>query len=126
MPSNRARRGVIRSAKDRKTQLATGAVTVVGAAAVAGTVASEHLERAQSIPAAPSRPFCLKRVGRLEKGAPSHRLGRIDNAEEDLVSAECGDQALSIHAARKELKKLGARLRPIREESGRSEKGHRS
>jgi CHAD domain-containing protein len=116
--STRATRGLTRAASDRKAQVAAGALAAVGAGAVAGKVAIDHLHEEDGAKGK-SRPYRLKDKEAPTKGIRRIALGRAQKAAEELDDARKGsDFATSVHAARKDLKKLRGVLKLVRGELG--------
>lgn len=67
-----------------------------------------------------SRAYRLKKSEGARKGIRRIALGRSDHALEQLSRGETGDLGAAIHEARKDLKKLRAVLRLVRESLDRS------
>ena len=65
-----------------------------------------------------SRSYRLKREEGSGEGMRRIALGRAEKVLEELAEAGDGDLAASIHSARKDLKKLRAAARLIRDELG--------
>jgi CHAD domain-containing protein len=65
-----------------------------------------------------SRSYRLKTKDGVAEGMRRIALGRAEKALDELASADDGDLAAAIHGARKDLKKLRAALRLVREELG--------
>jgi CHAD domain-containing protein len=107
---------VATTAKDGvKVAIGTAAV---GAAAAAGKVG---LDKVRSNGAdgsqGPSRKYRLRKKESLGEGMRRIALGRIDHALDELRGG-AGDRATAVHEARKDLKKLRAVLRLVRDELG--------
>lgn len=116
--ATRATRGLTRAASDRRAQVAAGTLAAVGAGAVAGKVAMDHLHEDNGTKGK-SRAYRLKGKEPPTKGIRRIALGRADKAAEELNDARNGsDFAASVHAARKDLKKLRGVLRLVRGELG--------
>lgn len=64
------------------------------------------------------REYRLRRRESPAAGVVRIALGRIEHAEDQLRGAEPGDRAEAVHEARKDLKKLRAVLRLVRDELG--------
>jgi CHAD domain-containing protein len=115
--AKRATRAVARAAGDRKAQVAAGALAAVGAGAVAGKVAVGHLRENEDGTRGRSRSYKLKGKESPTKGIERIALGRAEKVTEELNEARNGgDFATSVHAARKDLKKLRGVLRLVRGE----------
>jgi len=65
-----------------------------------------------------SRSYRLKTKDGVAEGVRRIALGRAEKALDELASAEDGELAAAIHGARKDLKKMRAVVRLIREELG--------
>jgi CHAD domain-containing protein len=116
--STRATRALARAASDRRAQVAAGALAAVGAGALAGKVAVDHIQEEDGAKG-PSRSYRLKGKESPTKGIRRIALGRAQKAAEELNAARNGsDFATSVHAARKDLKKLRGVLRLVRGELG--------
>jgi CHAD domain-containing protein len=116
--STRTTRALTRAAADRRAQVAAGTLAGVGAGALAGKVAVDHQQEEDGAKGK-SRSYRLKSKESPSKGIRRIALGRAEKATEELNEARNGaDFAISIHAARKDLKKLRAVLRLGREELG--------
>lgn len=63
----------------------------------------------------PSRPYRLKRKEGTADGVRRIALGRAEKAVEELAGTGEGDGAAAVHGARKDLKKLRALLRLVRD-----------
>ena len=117
--ATRATRALTRAAGDRRAQVAAGALAAVGAGAVAGKVAVDHLQEDEDGGKGKSRSYRLKGKESPTKGIRRIALGRAEKATEELNDARNGgDFAVSVHAARKDLKKLRGVLRLVRGEVG--------
>lgn len=115
--STRATRALTRAAGDHRAQVATGALAAVGAGALAGKVAVDHLQEEEDGAKRKSRSYRLKSKESPTKGIRRIALGRAEKAVEELNDARNGtDFATSVHAARKDLKKLRGVLRLVRGE----------
>lgn len=116
--SSRATRALTRAAGDRRAQVAAGALAAVGAGALASKVAVDHLQDEDGAKGK-SRTYRLKGKEAPTKGIRRIALGRAEKAAEELNDARNGgDFAGSVHAARKDLKKLRGILRLVRGELG--------
>jgi CHAD domain-containing protein len=112
----RIERSLSRAAQDRRAQLAAGGLAVAGAAAVAGKVAADHLGGEKKGRNRPSRGYRLKAKEGAPEGLRRIARGRAEKALDQLESAEGAELGAAIHGARKDLKKLRAVLRMIRDE----------
>jgi CHAD domain-containing protein len=116
--STRATRALTRAAGDRRAQVAAGTLAAVGAGALAGKVAVDYLQEEDGAKGK-SRSYRLKSKESPSKGIRRIALGRAEKAAEELNKARNGgDFATSVHAARKDLKKLRGVLRLVRGELG--------
>jgi CHAD domain-containing protein len=112
--SNRAQRALSRATKERKTEIAAGAIgtVAVAGAAAAGKVGLEKLrENGQK---GPSRAYRLKRKEKPKQGIRRIARGRAADALEQLEDPDAG----GVHEARKDLKKLRSVLRLVRDDLG--------
>lgn len=117
--STRARRALSRAASDRRAQVAAGALAAVGAGGLAGKATVDHLQEEEDGAEGKSRSYRLKDKEPPTAGIRRIALGRAEKAAEALSDAgEGADFAASVHAARKDLKKLRGVLRLVRGELG--------
>jgi CHAD domain-containing protein len=112
-PAERAQRALARAARDRRAQLAAGAVAATGVAAVAGGIA-RRTNGGTSV-----RAYRFKVEEKPAKGVRKIAIGRIDDALEQLREHPDG-KGTAVHEARKDLKKLRSLLRLARGELGKS------
>jgi CHAD domain-containing protein len=98
-------------------KVALGAAAV-GAAAAAGKVGLEKVrEDGSGGSGGPSRKYRLRDKESLGEGMRRIALGRIDHALDELRGG-ADDRAAAVHEARKDLKKLRAVVRLVRDEIG--------
>jgi CHAD domain-containing protein len=100
--------------RDRRAQLAAGAV-VAAAAAAAGRAGYDRLVAGDR---EPSRRYRLRRSESAKDGVRRIAVERADDALEQLDAARDGDFAAGVHEARKDLKKLRSLLRMVRDGLG--------
>jgi CHAD domain-containing protein len=98
-------------------KVALGAAAV-GAAAAAGKLGLDRVRGdGANGSGGRSRRYRLRRKESLGEGMRRIALGRVDNAVDEL-RGRGGDRATAVHEARKDLKKLRAVLRLVRDELG--------
>jgi CHAD domain-containing protein len=115
--SVRSRRALQRAAADRNTQIAAAGAVVAGAALAAGKAVSGL--RSDDEGTGPSRRYRLKRKESPPKGVRRIATGRAECALEHLRGeGNDDDSAEAVHETRKDLKKLRALLRLVRDELG--------
>jgi CHAD domain-containing protein len=115
----RTRRAVARAASDRSAQLAVGGAAIAGAAIAAGKAIAARGADGSRTGGEPSRAYRLKRKEPAAGGIRRIAVGRATSALEHLrMEAGDADTAEAVHEARKDLKKLRAVLRLVRDELG--------
>jgi CHAD domain-containing protein len=98
-------------------KVAVGAAAV-GAVAAAGKVGLDKMRsNGEGGSGGPSRKYRLRKKESLGEGMRRIALGRIDHARDELRGG-ASDRATAVHEARKDLKKLRAVLRLVRDELG--------
>ena len=116
MASSRAKRTLTRSAADRRAQIAAGGILAAGAALV-GKAALER-DGSDADRSGVSRAYRVRRKETPSEGIKRIAEGRAEKALEELRRAGESDPAGSVHAARKDLKKLRSALRLVRSAIG--------
>jgi CHAD domain-containing protein len=115
----RTRNTVARAASDRNAQLAVGGAAIAGAAIAAGKAIVARGADGAGTSDDPSRAYRLKRKESAIRGVRRIAAGRANSALEHLaMEAGDADTAEAVHEARKDLKKLRAVLRLVRDELG--------
>lgn len=117
MASSRAKRKLTRSAADRRAQIAAGGLLTAGVALV-GKAALERDGSDAAHRSGASRAYRVRRKETPSEGIKRIAEGRAEKALEELRGARESDPAGSVHAARKDLKKLRSALRLVRSAIG--------
>jgi CHAD domain-containing protein len=115
--SQRAERALARAARDRRGQVAAGLVAGAGAAIAATKAALERRENDGAEPVE-DRTYRLRRKEPAQDGIRRLARGRADDALEQLREGAKADLTPAVHEARKDLKKLRAVLRLVRDDLG--------
>ena len=114
--SQRAERALARAARDRNAQLAAGLLAGAGAAVAATKAALDR--RADDGADDKARIYRLKRKEPAGDGIRRVAVGRADDALDQLRDGTEGDLDAAVHESRKDLKKLRAVLRLVRDGLG--------